>query len=223
MSWLVGRPSGRAPRREGPRVGARTVVAALVGATIVACGAPTDPRCATTAASRAALVEAAPPLPMTPAMIIVEATSTATVWVTRSEKCTSPALERREGDAWVLLRMVPQYRCPNGEAVCPGPVPTAVERVPVGPTPRRLLSWMGEYLLPRDEQCDEDDTPALAYEGRYRVTVPYCTDPAACDALPRVALPSSELCPHTRTATAVVEVLSGLAAEVETARVVLEP
>jgi hypothetical protein len=41
--------------------------------------------------------------------------------------------------------------------------------------------------------------------------------------LPRVALPSSELCPHTRTATAVVEVLSGLAAEVETARVVLVP
>lgn len=85
------------------------------------------------------------------------------------------------------------------------PIPTAVERVPVGPTPRVLETWRGDFFLPRDETCEEDDVPAKTFAGRYRVTVPYCTDPARCRALPTLVLPTGATCPHTRTATAVVD------------------
>jgi hypothetical protein len=50
-------------------------------------------------------------------------------------------------------------------------------------------------------------------------------DPAACEALPRVALPNAELCPHTHTATAGVDidVADTFNFVVETAQVALEP
>jgi hypothetical protein len=177
------------------------LLALALAPALVACGDSED--CGDAPAASGA--PQAPPFTLT-----VSVTSTGAAWVSTLGKCASPRFEVQDGADWRPVRTVYRFTCPDGATMCPGPIPTPVELLPVpASTPVELPVWNGSELFAVPGQCGESggDRPSPAPLGRYRVTVPYCLDRAACEALPPIAAPSGELCPGTHVASAEIEIL----------------
>lgn len=174
---------------------------ALLAPALVACGESDD--CGDVPQASAA--PQAPPFTLT-----VSVTSTGAAWVSTLQKCESPRFEVHDGTDWRPVRTVWRFTCPDGAIMCPGPIPTPIELVPVpASTPVELPVWDGSERLAVPGQCGEagGDRTAAAPLGRYRVSVPYCVDRAACERLPPIALPSGEMCPGSHVATGEIEIL----------------